>query len=265
MKQRVGMLIDVTKCMGCRACQVACKQWNKLPGEKTEFTGSYQNPKELSKDTWTLIQFTESCAPNEDPGKQDDMKWMFRKRACCHCGDASCLKACPTGAIRKSPEGIVYIEQSLCAGCKYCMESCPFDVPKPDHEAGTAIKCRLCIDRVSNGLKPACASACSTGAITYGNWKGLRRDGEARVAEIREKMPDARLYGATELGGMGVMYVLPAKASVFGLPENPVVPFNGLTMKWLIGIIPGVALLAWMANRFRQDEVAATSGSERSD
>jgi formate dehydrogenase iron-sulfur subunit len=153
---RVGVLVDMTRCMGCRGCQVACKQWNQLPYEETKFRGTYENPPALSPKTWTKIQFFESSK-----GKQE---WRFRKQQCFHCDDASCITVCPTGAAHKAEGGLVIIDQSICTGCKYCAEACPFQTPKFNEESGTAVKCRFCFDRVANGLGPACVKACPTGA-----------------------------------------------------------------------------------------------------
>lgn len=251
MAARTAMLIDVAKCMGCRGCQVACKQWNQLPAEQTSFTGTYQNPKDLSGKTWTLVTFTELAGRTpEDP----QVKWLFRKRSCLHCGDATCVQACPTGAARKRPDGIVYIDQDICAGCKYCVEVCPFKTPRYDHESGTVKKCRMCLDRLADGLQPACATACPTGAISFGDREGMVRLGMARFSVLRQQNPDARFYGATELGGLGIMYLLPESASVFGLPENPALPHSRIIYRWLLGIIPGLAILGWIANRFWKDE-----------
>lgn len=251
MAARMAMLIDVAKCMGCRGCQVACKQWNQLPAEQTTFTGTYQNPKDLSGKTWTLVTFNELAGRTpEDP----QVKWLFRKRSCLHCGDATCVQACPTGAARKRPDGIVYIDQDICAGCKYCVEVCPFKTPRYDHESGTVKKCRMCVDRLADGLQPACATACPTGAISFGDREGMVRLGMARFSVLRQQNPDARFYGATELGGLGVMYLLPESASVFGLPENPALPHSRIIYRWLLGIIPGLAILGWIANRFWKDE-----------
>ena len=252
-----AMLIDITKCMGCRGCQVACKQWNQLPADKSKFTGTYQNPPRLSAHTWTLVQFVEPADFDKDP------RWLFRKRSCLHCGEAACAAACPTGAIRKSPDGIVYIDQSACAGCKYCVEVCPFQTPQFDSESGTVKKCRMCLDRLADGLQPACATACPTGAVIFGPREGMLRIGQSRLAALRGQNPDARLYGATELGGLGVMYLLPEKASVFGLPEKPALPHMRILSKWLLGVVPGLAILLWMARRFWKDEPAqASSGGK---
>lgn len=242
---RKGMLIDVTRCMGCRACQVACKQWNQLPAEKTYFSGTYQNPPKLSASTWTLISFIE---PDEGP-----VRWLFRKQQCLHCGDPTCVQACPTGALKKRADGIVYIDQKICAGCKYCVESCPFSTPKADHKSGTAKKCRMCIDRVDNGLQPACATTCPTGAVKFGNRDYLLRVAKKRQAFLAKHTGTTpRIYGETELGGLGVMYILPEKAKTYGLPEDPKKPL--LLPKWAAGIVPGVAILYGMMRFFKRSE-----------
>ena len=252
-----AMLIDISKCMGCRGCQVACKQWNQLPAEKSQFTGTYQNPPKLAGNTWTLVEFIEPEDFDDSP------RWLFRKAQCFHCGKAACAAACPTGAIRKRPDGVVYIDQGICVGCKNCVEVCPFRTPHYDAESGTVKKCRMCIDRLEDGLQPACATACPTGAVTFGARAGMLQIGKSRLAELQKQNPDARLYGAEELGGLGVMYLLPEKASVFGLPEDPRLPHLRILRKWLLGIIPGAGILGWMAYRFWKDEPAeASSGGK---
>lgn len=245
MPNRVAMLIDVTKCMGCRGCQVACKQWNQLPAEKTKFTGTYQNPPRLSGQTWTLVQFIE---PEDERG----VRWLFRKQQCLHCDDATCLNVCPTGAIKRE-DGVVYIDQDVCTGCKYCVETCPFGTPHPDPDTGTAMKCRMCIDRVTNSLKPACVTACPTGALSFGPREDMVALGRNRLAGLLKTNPEARLYGETELGGLGAMYVLPEKASVFGLPEDPKLPTTRIFLKWLLGVVPGLAILGAMWRYLRKD------------
>jgi formate dehydrogenase iron-sulfur subunit len=251
MAKRKSMLIDVSKCMGCRGCQVACKQWNQLPAEKTRFTGTYQNPPDLSAKTWTLINFIEP--------EDGNVRWLFRKRQCLHCEQASCVDVCPTGAAKKRDDGIVYIDQDMCAGCKYCAETCPFNTPKYDHHAGTIKKCRMCLDRVTNSLKPACVTACPTGAVSYGSWDLMVQKGEKRLAALKKTNPQARLYGKMELGGLGALYVLPEKASVYGLPENPKMPTFKIFNRWLFGIIPGLAILYSMWKYLSKDDVSQSS------
>lgn len=250
MLSQKAMLIDVSKCIGCRGCQVACKQWNQLPAVKTHFTGSYQNPPTLNPSTWTLIQFIE---PDDEP-----LRWLFRKQQCLHCGDPSCVQACPTGACKKRADGIVYIDQAICAGCKYCVEACPFDVPHADHHSGTAKKCRMCIDRVDNGLQPACATACPTGAVQFGTRDEMLKLAKARQSILEKQTgKKPRIYGEVELGGLGVMYLLPEKASVYGLPEQPKKPL--ILPRWLIGIIPGAAILYGLMRNFKQNDAKAAA------
>lgn len=257
---RMAMLIDVSKCMGCRGCQVACKQWNQLPAVKTKFTGSYQNPPELSAKTWTLVTFNEiEGGPNGAP------KWLFLKRQCMHCGEAACLQVCPTGAIKRSKNGTVYIDQSICTGCKYCVETCPFHTPHPDHDSGTARKCWLCMDRVAHDMRPACVSACPSGALEFGERDGMLTLAEARKAElVSQGYSSARVYGGKELGGLGTIYVLAEKASAYGLPEDPKLPHWPILGKWALGVIPGLAILFAMWQRLRKNAVAteAKTGGE---
>jgi len=255
---RMAMLIDVDKCMGCRGCQVACKQWNQLPAMKTKFTGSYQNPPELSSKTWTLVTF------NEVPGEVNGApKWLFRKSQCMHCEEAACLQVCPTGAIKRNEKGIVYIEQSICTGCKYCVETCPFGTPHPDPDTGTAMKCRMCLDRVSNGMKPACVTACPTGALDFGPRDGMLSVARERKDALASQGYSPRIYGEKELGGLGAIYVLPEKASLYGLPEDPKLPHWPIFSKWLLGVVPGLAILYAMWRHLRKEATAeAKTGGE---
>lgn len=242
-----AMLIDTTKCIGCRACQVACKQWNQNAAENTKFTGSYQNPPKLSASTWTLIQFIE---PEGDP-----IRWLFRKQQCFHCGEPACVAACPTGALKKRPDGIVIIDQKICAGCKYCVQACPFQIPHSDPITGTAKKCRMCIDRVDNGLKPACVTACPTGALLYGAREDMLKVAKKRQAILEKAGNTVRIYGESELGGLGVLTILTDKASVYGLPEQPKKPL--LLPRWLIGIVPGAVILYGIFKNFVSTRVKA--------
>ncbi len=254
MADRVGMLIDVSKCMGCRGCQVACKQWNQLAADKTEFTGTYQNPPRLSGKTWTLVEFIEPADFDKNP------RWLFRKRSCLHCTDATCQMVCPTGAIKKRRDGIVHIDQSICTGCKYCVETCPFGTPHPDWDTGTAKKCRMCLDRVADGLKPACATTCPTGAISFGTRTAMLALAGKRSDALRKENPQSNpyLYGEKELGGLGVMFLLPEnEPELYRLPNNPRLPTEKVAFRWAFGIVPGLAILYGMWRYFRKDEPAA--------
>jgi len=254
-----AMLIDVSKCTACRACQVACKAWNDLPGEVTVCLGCYDNPHDLSPDTWNRIAFWEI----ERSGKLD---WVFRPVRCMHCTDASCVSVCPTGAAAYHGEFVV-IDPQVCIGCGYCVVACPFDVPRPGHGAGkgSARKCRFCIDRVTNGQKPACAKACPTGAIEFGDRNTLIAKARDRVAVLKGKgFADANFYGENLLGGLHQMYVLTGKPSVFELPEAPRVATRNVLGSWLSGIITAgvvAALPFWLLFK-RKEELAAKQVSE---
>jgi len=220
----VAMLLDLSKCTACRGCQAACKQWNDLPAEETHNFGSYQNPADLSYDTYTLIHFQEHV------GDDGELSWLFLNQRCLHCTDAACVDVCPTGALSHNEMGFVSFEEAKCNGCGYCTQFCPFDIPRLGNVSAISgeaksSKCTMCQDRTSNGLVPACAQACPTGAILFGDRAELVAEGRSRVEALKSKgISSARLYGETELGGLGQMYVLEEKASVYGLPENPKYP-----------------------------------------
>jgi len=251
-----AMLIDVSRCTGCRGCQVACKQWNELPGEKTRFTGTYQNPPGLTPNTWTMIKFIE---PEEEP-----TRWLFRKLQCLHCSDASCVIVCPAGATKRREDGIIYIDQNICTGCKYCVESCPFQTPQYDPVSGTVKKCTFCLDRVLDGIEPACSKVCPTDAVVYGEREKILQIAHQRQAASAKGNPGEppRLYGEKELGGLAVMYLLPETASLYGLPEQPRLPIERVMFKWAMGIIPGLAVLYGLWRYFGKERPASEKQSE---
>ncbi len=223
---RVAMLIDTSKCTACRGCQVACKQWNDLEGweySKTLNWGSYENPPDLSPQTWTRIRFHEYEGDSQ-------LQWLFTKLGCMHCGDAACVKVCPTGALKKHAElGIVTVEWELCNGCGYCRQFCPFDIPRLESDTltgkGTAFKCHFCQDRVTNGLLPACVKTCPSGALSFGGWADMRDEGLDRVQAIKAMgFTEARLYGDNLVGGLSRLYVLTAPPASYGLPDRPTYP-----------------------------------------
>lgn len=254
------MLMDVSKCTGCRACQVACKAWNDLPGEATTCQGCYDNPPDLSPTTWNRVAFYEV----EREGGQ--VAWMFRPVRCMHCTMASCVEVCPTGAAAHQGEFVV-IDQEQCIGCGYCQMACPFDVPRLGEgaEKASARKCRYCIDRVTNGKKPACATSCPTGAISYGDRNALVAKGNDRLAALKSMgLGNANLYGETQLAGLGLMYVLTDPPSVFDLPEAPRVATRNLIGSWLSGIITAGILAVvpfWLLFK-RREQLAAEELSE---
>jgi formate dehydrogenase iron-sulfur subunit len=213
-----AILYDATKCTACRGCQVACKQWNDLEGVKTTNRGTYENPPDLSWNTWLKMEFREV-------GNNGDLRWLFTRRSCMHCTEAACVEVCPTQALYHHELGFVAYDRNKCTGCGYCVEACPFDVPRSGSGAITGIrtmnKCTLCQDRVTNDLTPACVKTCPTGALQYGDREALLLEGKARVASLGG---NATLYGEEELGGLHVLYVLDDKPEVYGLPVDPKVP-----------------------------------------
>ncbi|OPY16578.1 MAG: Formate dehydrogenase, nitrate-inducible, iron-sulfur subunit [Syntrophus sp. PtaB.Bin075] len=226
-------LIDVAKCTGCRGCQLACKQWNSQPARQTENSGSYQNPPDLQWNTWTLIRFKEIEASKPAKGEQPgDVKWLFRKDGCMHCTDAACVKVCPSGALHYTPYGSVDIDQSKCIGCKECVSACPFNIPRYDRGTDKVYKCTLCTDRIAADMIPACAKACPTGAIKFGDRDAMLKIAAKRVEELKEQgHKDASVYGEKFVGGTHVMYVLDEKPEVYDLPKNPSVPISVILWK----------------------------------
>ncbi len=256
------ILYDASRCVGCRACQVACKHWNKLPPESYGTELIYENPPDLSGRTWTLIKLA-------DYG--NNRGWVFCKYQCMHCTNASCEAVCPTGAISRHGDAIL-IDQEWCIGCGYCVQSCPFGVPHKDEKTGTARKCTLCYDRTIQGLEPACVEACPAGALIYGDRANLTEEAKNRIQTLiinGEKR--ANLYGETQLGGLSVLYVLPEPASFFSLPEAPRTATANVLTHWLSGLVAASViaavpflLLFWRKNRVN-DTVVQTNGERRKE
>ena len=237
----IAILYDATKCTACRACQVACKQWNELTAEVTTNRGTYENPPDLSWDTWIKMEFREV-------GNNGNFSWLFTRRACMHCTDAACVTVCPTKALYYHEMGFVAYDKDKCSGCGYCVEACPFEVPRSSSGAITGIrtinKCTLCQDRVTNELEPACVKTCPTGALMYGDRAALLAEGKERVASLGG---NATLYGENQLGGLHVLYVLDDTAAVYGLPVDPQVPVSATAWQDILQPVGwGVAGLAAM-------------------
>ncbi len=221
-----GFFTDTTLCIGCKACEVACKQWNHLPADNLDFLAtSYDNTRSLGATTWRHVKFIEQPgAGNGDP------RWLFLSDICKHCEHAGCLEACPTGAITRTEFGTVLIQQDICNGCQYCVPSCPYGVITTDETGGgTAHKCTLCYDRLKGGFEPACAKACPTDSIQFGPVDELRARARVRVAGLHAQgFSNARLYGDTDgLGatnGVGSLHsfsLLMDEPNVYGLPAAP--------------------------------------------
>ncbi|MDR7078674.1 formate dehydrogenase iron-sulfur subunit [Neobacillus niacini] len=224
--------VDVTKCDGCRACMVACKNWNDLPAEPQDFLGSAQSHVKTTADTWNVLQYIEH---ENSTGKLD---YLFRHSACFHCTDAACEKVCPENAISYTEFGTVVIDHEKCVGCGYCVNNCPFEVislkeyiDKNGDKYRKANKCTMCTDRLEEGLQPACVTTCHTGAMEFGDKAAMIKKAEERVKQIKDRYPNAQVYNPQGVGGTHTVYVLAEKPSVYGLPENPKVPTSAVIWK----------------------------------
>jgi formate dehydrogenase beta subunit len=225
-KPELVKLIDTTLCNACRGCQVACKQWNELPGLPTKQRGSYQNPPDLQWNTWTLIRFQEY----ED--KAGKFQWIFRKDGCMHCTDAACVRVCPSGALYHTEYGTVGINHSRCIGCKECIAACPFDIPRYDKATDKVYKCDLCVGRIRGNRLPACVQSCPTGALTIGAKETMIKKAYTRAKAVGG---DANVYGDKFVGGTHVIYVLSEKPEVYDvLPVKPHVPLSVIAWKDLL-------------------------------
>jgi formate dehydrogenase iron-sulfur subunit len=216
----VAKLIDVSKCIGCKACQTACMEWNDLRDEIGFNTGVYDNPHDLTEHSWTVMRFTEYDNPN------GNLEWLIRKDGCMHCADPGCLKACPSpGAIVQYTNGIVDFHEENCIGCGYCITGCPFNIPRMSPKDHRVYKCTLCSDRVGVGQEPACVKTCPTGAIVFGTKEDMHEHAAGRIADLKERgFENAGLYDPPGVGGTHVMYVLhhADRPSLYhGLPDDP--------------------------------------------
>ncbi len=214
-------LIDTSTCIGCKACEVACQEWNDLPPEPTTQDGTYQTLPETTARFWNLIKFSEHESPK-------GFHWLMRKDQCMHCVEPGCLIACPApGAIVQYANGIVDFEQDACIGCGYCITGCPFNVPKFAAETNRVYKCTLCVDRVAEGLQPACVKACPTSCLQFGTKDAMLEVAGHRVEQLKEDgFAQAAVYDPPGVGGTGVVSVLAFgdRPELYGLPKDPTVP-----------------------------------------
>lgn len=248
---KVAKLIDVTSCIGCKACQVACSEWNDLRDDVGSCMGVYDNPVDLSDRSWTVMRFSEY--ENTEMGK---LEWLIRKDGCMHCDDPGCLKACPSpGAIIQYTNGIVDFHEENCVGCGYCTIGCPFNIPRISKKDGKAYKCSLCSDRVMVGQEPACVKTCPTGAIRFGTKEDMQEYARGRIADLKNRgYEKAGLYDPQEVGGTHVMYVLhhADKPSLYhGLPDEPKIRtavslWKGAAKPLALGILAVGAIAGWL-------------------
>ncbi len=258
MRPATGFYTDTTVCIGCKACEVACKQWNQLPADGFEFSGnSYDNTGQLSATSWRHVKFIEQLPGRSLPplhthatGDPDPARWLMMSDVCKHCVAAPCQQACPTGALIHNEFGNVYIQQDICNGCAYCISACPFGVITRSSFDGHAHKCTLCYDRQRDGLVPACAKACPTASIQFGPIDELRERARGRVEELhRQGVPDAYLYGeqaTSSYSSLNSFYLLLDRPSVYGLPEAPLNPWLALGENYwraVLSLLPPLVVL----------------------
>jgi formate dehydrogenase iron-sulfur subunit len=262
----VGFFTDPTLCIGCKACEVACKEWNGVPGDGNVWTGnSYDNTGQLSASSWRHVKFVEQeiqmgpqvAGPMTATGGQDPFRWLFLSDVCRHCGVAGCLEACPTGAIVRTETGGVFVQDDICNGCGYCVSACPFGVverrPDPLPGAGGAFKCTFCYDRQKSGLPPACAKACPTESIQFGPLEDLRERARRRVAALHLLgFDDVAIYDPTEtsVGGIHASFLVPGDPGAFGLPREPQAPTIYLRPAWTSALLTSGAMLAFALAAF---------------
>lgn len=251
---RMGFFTDTSICIGCKACEVACKEWNEVPDDLVGWAGSSQdNSVGLGADRWRHVAFVEQRAPRGDhnPNFQRDaesFRWLMESDVCKHCTEAACLDDCPTGAIFRTEFGTVVVQADICNGCGYCVPACPYGVLDKREDDGRIFKCTLCYDRLGEGEEPACAKACPTDSIQFGELEELRERAGVRVQELHERgVVDARLYGESPddgVGGAGAFFLLLDEPEVYGLPPDPKVTTRDLPETWKhVGVAAG-ALVA---------------------
>ncbi len=248
MTEIVAKLIDTTTCIGCKACEAACQEWNDNGFVAGSFDGDYQTTPEVRHDFWNLIKFHEI-----DTGRAErPVDWLFAKYQCMHCVDAGCMAVCPApGAIFRHANGVVDFDHDLCIGCGYCIAGCPFDIPRLSPVTQKVYKCTLCSDRTAVGLEPACIKACPTNCLTFGTRDDLLARAESRVGQLRAGGQDnAGLYNPAGVGGINVLYVLgdATRPTDYGLPEDPQIAWTVRLwqgpVKWIGSLLLGGGILA---------------------
>lgn len=270
--ERMGFFTDTSVCIGCKACEVACKQWNDLPSDGGELRpgGSYDHTGALGAATWRHVRFVEMVEPRPLPlddiapvdvaaAVADMDRWIFMSDVCKHCTNAGCMDACPTGALIRTEFETVVLQADVCNGCGYCIPACPFGVVDRDPVDGRAAKCTLCYDRLRDGMEPACAKACPTDSIQFGVYEDLVEVAQRRVAALQDRgVQGAYLYGAGDgdddqlAGGLGAFFLLTEPPERFGLPAHADSPIQeNVVPATLAAVAAGLAAAAGVAAAFR--------------
>jgi formate dehydrogenase iron-sulfur subunit len=264
---RMGFFTDTSVCIGCKACEVACKEWNLVPadGPLAVSGHSFDNTLGLGANTWRHVAFIEQERPVQLPDldllgagpptslgqAREGMRWLMASDVCKHCASAACLEVCPTGALFRTEFGSVVVQQDVCNGCGYCVPACPFGVIDRREGDGRAFKCTLCYDRLKDGMEPACAKACPTDSIQFGPLQELRARADERLATLRQAgVPEARLYLEDETGGVGgagAFFLLLDEPEVYGFPPDPVSTTRDLPRLWRAAAVAAGALAAGLA------------------
>ena len=245
---RVGFFTDTSVCIGCKACEVACKEWNHVPEDGLALTGmSYDNTVGLGADTWRHVAFIEQARP-------DGLRWLMSSDVCKHCTEAACLDVCPTGSLFRTEFGTVVVQEDICNGCGYCIPACPYGVIDQRRDDGRAWKCTMCYDRLLVGAEPACAQTCPTRSIQFGPLDELRDRAALRLAELHGAgVDDARLYGHDPedgVGGTGAFFLLLDEPETYGLPPDPVVTTRDLRAMWRHAGVAALAMVSGVAASF---------------
>ncbi|MCU1465003.1 MAG: 4Fe-4S ferredoxin [Actinomycetia bacterium] len=262
---RMGFFTDTSVCIGCKACEVACKEWNLVPEDGLVFTGmSYDNTQALSANTWRHVAFIEQPKRIEVPATAGEdvgvapaaaqFRWLMSSDVCKHCTEAACLDVCPTGSLFRTEFGTVVVQQDICNGCGYCVPACPYGVIDQRPDDGRVFKCTLCYDRLKVGSEPACAQACPTASIQFGPLDELRERAGRRLGGLHDEgVVEARLYGHDPedgVGGDGAFFLLLDEPEVYGLPPDPVVTTRDLVSTWKAVAVAAAALVAGVSASF---------------
>jgi formate dehydrogenase iron-sulfur subunit len=265
----VGFYTDTTVCIGCKACQVACHQWNSLPAERQRLSlpvisgNSYDNTGSFSDVNWRHVKFIEQFSPD-----RKSAAWLMMSDVCKHCVNAPCLEVCPTGAILRTEFDTVFINEPACNGCRDCVTACPFGVIHMSEERHVAQKCTLCYDRLQHGLAPACAQACPTSSIQFGKITDLKQRARARVEQLHgQGVAKARLYGADDkvLGGLNSFYLLVDEPEVYGLPSAPLVPSRNVPGSSFWSVVTALMTALGILFAFRNRTRGPASGPAKTE